>query len=149
MWGGIVLVIMAFVVASLSGYLGDKGLKVTGVCVSLFAGFLGFKAVSYSNLSGINMSKIAGEGDYYEVIVTTPVPNGEGTLVYAIDLEGNDKKADILNEYPLKGYKIEQVEKRTFLLPESARVVQGTQGEIVLISEKGKAINVPPSASGK
>lgn len=70
-------------------------------------------------------------------------------MVYAIDLKGNNGKADILDRYPLMGYKIEQVGKRTFLLPESTSVVQGKQGEIVLISEEGKVINVPPAASGK
>lgn len=153
MWGGIVLVSMAFGLVALSGYLGDKKDRKVAICcgISFLAGFLGYMAVSYSNLSGINMSKIVGEGDYYEVIVTTPVPNGGGTLVYAVDLGGNKEKADILNEYPLKGYKIEQVEKRTFLLPESARVAQDEEGVIFFFSDDGKEpLRVPPVVtSGK
>lgn len=153
MWGGIVLVSMAFGLVSLSGYLGDKKDRKVAICcgVSFLAGFLVYMAVSYSNLSGINMSKIEGEGDYYEVIVTTPVPNGGGTLVYAIDLKGDNGKADILAKYPIDGYKIEQVGKRTFLLPEHVRVAQEEKGVIFFFSDDGKEpLRVPPVVtSGK
>lgn len=151
MWVGIVFMGIAFVAALLSGYLDDKGLKVAGFIVAFLAGFLGYMAVSHSNLSGINMSKIAGEGDYYEVIVTTPVPNGGGTLVYATDLKGNNGKADILAKYPIDGYKIEQVGKRTFLLPEHVRVAQDEEGVIFFFSDDGKEpLRVPPVVtSGK
>lgn len=89
------------------------------------------------------------EGHYYEVVFTIPIQNSSETLVYAIDLKESKKKADILAEYPLKGYNIMQSGKRTFLLPESTRITTDTMGNIVIVSEEGMAIDVPTTVSGK
>jgi hypothetical protein len=88
--------------------------------------------------------KIVGCGHYYEIVAIMRNPDTDKTLVYAVDLNENKEKVDILNVYPLKGYGIEQVGDRTFLLPESTRIAYTKGGETVFIPYDGKAFNVPP-----
>lgn len=149
MWIAGVLMCLSLVAVAISGYLNGKGHnKVEAFLIAFIAGSTGFGAINYANSVGIEASKVMGGGNYYEVIVTTPVP-GKGTLVYAVDLDGNEGKTDILAKYPIDGYKIEQVGKRTFFLPEGTRITLDKDGEIVLVSEEGEAISVPIVATGK
>ena len=93
--------------------------------------------------AGNKAPRIIG-GHFYEVVATMSIPNGDGTLVYATDLKGGKKKADILAEYPLKGYKVVQSGKRTFLIPEDTRIAIDTkEGGTILISKEGEAISAP------
>lgn len=150
MWGAIVLMFGSLVVAVISGHFKSKGgHKVEAVAFFIAASVLGHWSVSQSNLAGARELKILGEGSYYEVVATTPVP-GDRTLVHAIDLDGNKEKLDKLVNYPITGYKIEKVGKRTFLLPVGTRVAFDKEGSIIFISEEGEAVNIPPFViSGK
>ncbi|KKU45278.1 MAG: hypothetical protein A2V96_02930 [Candidatus Yonathbacteria bacterium RBG_16_43_6] len=111
-------------------------------------GFLGIFLFIMTLFQVANTEKkslmIVGCGHYYEIVAIMPFPHNGKTLVYAVDLNENKEKVDILNAYPLKGYGIEQVGERTFLLPESTRVAYTKGGETVFIPYNGKAFNVPP-----
>lgn len=149
MWGVVIFSVLFFVFAVMTVVSSSKGYTHKAVFFGTLTTLHFFFALLSAGKVGFMTPRIA-VGHCYEVLITVPIQDGGGTLVYAIDLKGNNGKADILDRYPLMGYKIEQVGKRTFLLPESTSVAQGTQGEIVLISEEGKAINVPPVVtSGK
>jgi len=105
--------------------------------------FLSFILVVFSAWdAGIEELRIT-KGRYYEVVLAAPVPYDGKILVYAIDLEGNKEKTDILAEYPIEGYKIEKSGKRTFLIPTSTRITTDTSGDVILLSGEGEAIIVP------
>lgn len=102
-------------------------------------------ALIIAHIEGVRYFEITGGGANYEVMAEAPVPD-RGTIVYAVDLNGNERKTDFLVEYPINGYKIEKIGKRTFLIPESTRVAisAGSSKEtIFFISEDGETVNVP------
>lgn len=148
MWIVVVLVCLSLVAVAISGYLNGKGEKIEGAFILFIAGALSYGAIQYAKYVDISASEIAGEGEYYEVFATTTV-SGKGTLVYVIDLDGNKEKTDILAKYPIDGYKIEQVGKRTFLLPESTHVAFDKERSTFLVSKKGEAMTVPEMVSGR
>lgn len=106
--------------------------------------FLFIVTLSYVVNTERRSLKIIGCGHYYEIVAIVPIPDNRKTLVYAIDLNEKKEKVDILDVYPIKGYGIEQIGERTFLLPESTRVAYTKGGETVFIPYDGKAFNVPP-----
>lgn len=144
MWFSVVMMLLAFVITIFIYLRKKKGdlveIIILGIALVLFV------SLSLTNAweTGLRASKIVGEGSYYEVVVTATIPS-KGTIVYAIDLDGNKEKTEVLAEYPIKGYKIEQIGKRTFLLPIGTRVALDKDGVDVFISEKGEAFNVPRS----
>lgn len=142
MWVAVVLVCSSFLAVSISHYFKSKNHQAVSISFALLAGSLGYWAVSYSNNAGITASKIVGEGNYYEIVVNTPV-SSKRILVHAVDIDGNKEKVDILAKYPIDGYKIEQVGKRTFLLPVNTVVATDNKGETFFVSEDGDVMSVP------
>jgi hypothetical protein len=142
----LVVIGVVLAIVSLSGPLdsGSGKKRILKGSIFLFANFTLVWLVGQGKAVGVLESRIVGKGSNYEIVATTLVPNA-GTLVYAVDLDGNKEKVDILAQYPIDGYKIEKVGERTFLLPNSTRVTQGKKGDIVLVSEGGEAISVPMS----
>ena len=143
MWILVIFVFAALLVINFVGYLEGKSGKTTGrhVVFMLASGFV-IVLVLWANYTGGNESKISGGGNYYEVVTTTSIPK-EGTLVYAVDLDGDKGKADILAEYPMKGYKVQKIGGRTFLLPEDTRVAYEEDEVIVFVSGEGEAVTAP------
>ncbi|OHA78714.1 MAG: hypothetical protein A2V96_02920 [Candidatus Yonathbacteria bacterium RBG_16_43_6] len=138
----LVVIAVVLIIVSLSGPINSGSGRILKGCVFFFASLILTWLVGHGKAVGVLESRIVGEGSNYEIVATTLVPN-VGTLVYAVDLDGNKEKADVLAEYPMKGYKVERVGKKTYLLPMNTIVTTDNKGETFFVSEDREIVSVP------
>lgn len=143
MWAIIIfsVLLLVFLVMGISRLVDGELFKFA--CYWVLSFFVYLSALFSAGEVGIRAPRVTA-GYFYEVMATMPVANGDGILVYVTDLKSSKKKADILVLYPFKGYKIEKVGKRDFLLPMNTVIATDDKGETFFVSEDGEVIDIPP-----
>ena len=148
MWWIVIYALLFFVMFAYSarGFINGEALKAVFFGVLAIAQFGSMLWTTYD--VGVKAPRVVG-GHHYEVVVATSAKGGGETLIYAIDIKSNKKKADILDKYPMDRHKIEKIGGRMFHIPASTVVVMDNKKETFFVTEEKEVIEIPVATMGK
>ena len=110
---------------------------IVGEFILLIMGFGAF----YVGVESTEALKHLERSSIYEVVATTPTPDGE-VLVQVKDLDiatDDDKrrKIGVFSTFPPEGHVLEIADERTFLIPSGSSLTETVDGRIVLVTPSG------------